>query len=85
MNVNLSDNALYLETFTYKLAKHKMATKMLGKRHIFYSLSHINAQIMVSENILIDKFYLVIFYMVYCMCRLASYNFNDRCLRNTNP
>ena len=34
LNVNLSYNVLYLETFTYELAKHKMATKMLRKRHI---------------------------------------------------
>ena len=35
LNVDLSDNVLYLDTFTYKLAKHKMVTKMLRKRHIF--------------------------------------------------
>ena len=36
LNSNLSDNILYLVTFTFKLAKHKMATKMLRKPHIFY-------------------------------------------------
>ena len=56
LNANMSDNALYLETFTFKLAKHKMATKMLSKLHIFYSLSHINAQFMVSARFLIDNF-----------------------------
>ena len=59
LNAILSVNVLYLETFTFKLAKHKMATKMLRKPHIFYSLSHINAQFMVSERFLIDNFFLV--------------------------
>ena len=46
LNSNLSDNILYLVTFTFKLAKHKMATKMLREPHIFYSLSHMKAQFM---------------------------------------
>ena len=33
--LTMSDNILYLATFTFKLAKHKMATKMLRKPHIF--------------------------------------------------
>ena len=53
LNSNLSDNILYLVTFTFILAKHKMATKMLRKPHIFYSLSHIKA------GFLIDDFFLV--------------------------
>ena len=58
-SANLPDNVLYLETFTFKLAKHKMATKMLRNPHIFYSLSHINAQFMVSARFLINNFFLV--------------------------
>ena len=58
LNANLSDNALYLETFTVKLGKHKIATKMLRKPHIFYSLSHINAQFMFSACFLIGIFFL---------------------------
>ena len=45
LNASLSGNVLYLEEFTFKLAKHKMATKM-DKPHIFYSLSHKNVQFM---------------------------------------
>ena len=52
----MSDNILYLVTFTLKLAKHKMAPKMLRKHHILYSLSHIKAQFMVSERLLIHNF-----------------------------
>ena len=59
LNKKLSDNVLYLETFTFKLAKHKVTTKMLRKPHSFYSLSHINAQFMVSARFLIDNFFLV--------------------------
>ena len=59
LNVNLPDNVLYLETFTFKLAKHKMATKMLRKPHIFYSLSQINAQFVVSARFLIVNFIIV--------------------------
>ena len=59
MNVNLPDNVLYLETFNFKLAKHKMATKMLRKPHICYSLSQINAQFVVSERFVIVNFFLV--------------------------
>ena len=59
LNSNLSDNILYLMTFTFILAKHKKATKMLRKPHIFYSLSHIKAHIMVSARFLIDDFFLV--------------------------
>ena len=58
LNANLSDNVLYLETFTFKLAKHKMATKMLRKSHIFYSLSHINAQFIVSVRFALAIFLL---------------------------
>ena len=58
LNANLSDNVLYLETFTFKLAKHKMATKMLRKPYIFYSLPRINAQFMVSARSLNDSFFL---------------------------
>ena len=36
-----------------------MANKILGKPHIFYSLSHIKAQFMVSEKKLIDNFFLI--------------------------
>ena len=61
LNVNLPDNVLYLETFTFKLAKHKMATKMLRKPHIFYSLSQINAQFVVSARFLIVSFFRVSF------------------------
>ena len=61
LNVNLSDNVRYLETFTFKLAKHKMATKMLRKPYIFYSLSHINAQFMVSARLSIDNFFTCVF------------------------
>ena len=57
--VNLPENVLYLETFTLKLAKHKMATKMLRKPHIFYSFSQINAQFVVSARFLIVNFFLV--------------------------
>ena len=46
--LNLSVNILYLVTFTLKLAKHELATKMLRKSHIFYSLSHIKTQSMVG-------------------------------------
>ena len=59
LNVNLPDNVLYLETFTFKLAKHKIATKMLGKPNIFYSFSQINAQFMVYARFLIVNFFLV--------------------------
>ena len=59
LKANLSDNVLYFEIFTFKLAKHKIASKMLGKPHIFYSLSHINPQFMVSARLLIDNFFLV--------------------------
>ena len=50
-NSNLSDNILY--------AKHIIATKMLRTPHIFYSLSHIKAQFMVSSIFLIDNFFIV--------------------------
>ena len=59
LNSNLSDNILYLVTFTFKLAKHKINTKMFEKPHIFYSLSHIKAQFMVSERFLIDNLLIV--------------------------
>ena len=60
LNANLSDNVLYLETFSFKLAKHKMTTKMLREPHIFYSLSHINAQLMVSARFIIHDFFLCV-------------------------
>ena len=41
---------LHLVTFTFKLAKHKMATKMLRKPHIFYSLSHMKVQFMFLQD-----------------------------------
>ena len=56
LNLNLSYNILYLLTFTFKLAKHKMTAKMLIKPHIFYGLSHMKAQFMVSERFLFEKF-----------------------------
>ena len=59
LNENLSDNVLYLETSTFKLAKYKIATKMLGKPHISYSLTHINAQFIFFARFLIDNFFLV--------------------------
>ena len=59
LNVNLPDNVLYLVTFTFKLAKHKMVTKMLRKPHMFYSLTQINAQFVVSARFLILNFVLV--------------------------
>ena len=59
LNANLSDNVLYLDTFTYKLEKNKIATKIFRKKHIFYSLSHMNAQFVVSAKFLIDNFFLV--------------------------
>ena len=56
LNSNLSDNILYLLTFDpFKLAKHKMATKMLRKLHISHGLSHR----LVSARFLIDDFALV--------------------------
>ena len=42
LNSNLTDNILHLVTFTFKLEKHKMATKMLRNPHI-------KRQFMVSE------------------------------------
>ena len=59
MNVNLPDNVVYFETFTFKLAKHKMANKMLRKPYIFYSLSQINAQFVVSARFLIVNIFFV--------------------------
>ena len=59
LNMNLSDNVLYFRTFTFKLTKHKMATKILRKTYIFYSLSHINAQYMVSARFLMGNLFLV--------------------------
>ena len=59
LNANLSDIVLYLEAFTTKLAKHKMATKMLRKPHIFYIMSQMNAQFVVSARFLIDHFFIV--------------------------
>ena len=59
LNVNLPDNVLYLETFTFKSANHKMATKVLRKPHIFYSLSQINVQFVVSLRFLIINFFIV--------------------------
>ena len=56
LNSNLSVNILYLVTFTFKLAKHKMATKMLRKPRIFSSLSHMEAQFMFFATFLIDNF-----------------------------
>ena len=56
LNSNLSDNILYLATF--KLAKHKMATKMFRKLRIFHSLSNIKAQFMVSAIFSIDNCFL---------------------------
>ena len=57
--MNLPNNVLYLETFTFKLAKHKMTTKMLRKPHSLYCLSQINAQFEVSKRFLIVNFFLV--------------------------
>ena len=36
LNSNLSDNILYLVTFTFKLAKHKMAAEIQRYPRIFY-------------------------------------------------
>ena len=55
LNANLSDNILYLGTFTFKSAKHKMATKIIRKLIFFYSVSHIKAQFMVSARFVIDN------------------------------
>ena len=38
---------------------HKRSTKILRKPHIFYSLSHINAQFMFFASFLIDYFFIV--------------------------
>ena len=54
---NLSDSILYLMTFTFKLLKHKMATKMLRKAHIFYVLSQTKAQFMVFASFLISNLF----------------------------
>ena len=43
LNSNLLDNILYLVTFIFKLAKHKMAAKMKRNSHICYGLSHMKA------------------------------------------
>ena len=56
-----SVNILYLVTFTFKLAKHKMATKMLRKPHLFYSLSGMKAQFMFFARFLIDNLFIVSF------------------------
>ena len=51
------DNILYLVTFTFKLAKHKMAAKMERNSHVFYGLSHMKAQFMVSGRFLLYNFF----------------------------
>ena len=56
LNSNLLDNILYLVTFTFKLAKHKMATNMLREPRMFYSLSHIEAQFFFYDIFLIVSF-----------------------------
>ena len=56
LNSNLSNDILYLVTFTFKLAKHTMAAKMLIKPRIFNGLLHMKAQFMVSGIFLFDKF-----------------------------
>ena len=56
LNSNLSNNIIYLVTFTFKLAKNKMAAMMVIKYRIFNSLSHMKAQFMVSGIFLFDKF-----------------------------
>ena len=52
LNSSLSNNILYLVTFTFKLAKHKM----LIKPCIFHGSSHTEAQFMVSGRFLFAKF-----------------------------
>ena len=42
----------------FKLAKHKMATKLLRKHHIFYSLSHIESQFRFSDFFKIYNYFL---------------------------
>ena len=56
LNSSLSNDILYLVTFTFKLAKQKMAAEMLIKPHIFYRLSHMRVQFMVSVRFLFEKF-----------------------------
>ena len=53
------DNFLYLVIFTFELAKHKMATKILREPRFFYGLSHTTAQFMVPARFLFDMFFLV--------------------------
>ena len=45
LNENLSDNILYLVSFTFKLLKQKMT-----KPHLCYIFLHINAQFMVMVD-----------------------------------
>ena len=56
LNSSFSDNTLYFATFTFKLAKHKMAAKILIKPRIFYGLSHMKTQFMVSGRFLFETF-----------------------------
>ena len=58
---SLSNDILYLVTFTFKLAKHKMAVKMLITPRIFYGLSQMKAQCMVSVRFLFKKFIASVF------------------------
>ena len=61
LNSCLSNDILYLVIFTFKLAKHKMAAKMVIKPRIFYGLSHMKAKFMVSVRFVFEKFILSVF------------------------
>ena len=43
----------------FQISRTQMATKMIRNPHFFQSVSHINAQFMVSARFVIDKFFLV--------------------------
>ena len=61
LNLHLSNNILYLVAFAFKLAKHEMAAKMFIKPRIFYVLSQMKAQFMVSGRFSYEKFMLSVF------------------------
>ena len=66
LNVHLLNNILDLVTFTFKLAKHKMAAKMLIKPRIFYGLSHMKAQLLMISGI----------FIIYIECLWKEITFN---------
>ena len=51
LNANLSNNILYLMSFTLKLAKQKMTSKS----HTFFFLSHINTQFLFSTRFRVER------------------------------